>query len=105
MYHRLTRFRSSIMTSRFVLTALLVTGAACATGCASAGSSSANGAPATKTRVNPDLITAEELADPSVSDGDALLAVRRLRPHFLTTRGTLSVQNPNAGSTHISVNG
>jgi len=52
-----------------------------------------------------DVITAEELADPTVRGGDALEAVRRLRPRFLTSRGSGSVRNANAGSVHLSVDG
>jgi len=51
------------------------------------------------------VITAEELDGPSVNTGNALDAVRRLRPNFLMTRGTTSMQNPNAGSVHVSVDG
>ncbi len=53
----------------------------------------------------PDVITAEELADPSVAAGDALEAVRRLRPSFLVTRGVSSIKNTSAGSVHISIDG
>ena len=60
-------------------------------------------APATTRRT--DVITAEELADPSVSAGDALEAVRRLRPSFLVTRGVSSIRNTSAGSVHISIDG
>ena len=35
----------------------------------------------------------------------ALEAVRRLRPRFLTSRGSGSVRNANAGSVHLSVDG
>ncbi|MEQ1689797.1 MAG: hypothetical protein ABMA00_00820 [Gemmatimonas sp.] len=52
-----------------------------------------------------DVITAQELSDPSVNSGDALEAVRRLRPRFLTTRGSGSIRIVGAGSVHISVNG
>ena len=41
----------------------------------------------------------------SVSSGNALEAVRRLRPNFLTVRGTTSIQTPDAGSVHVSVDG
>ena len=60
-------------------------------------------APATARRT--DVITAEELADPSVAAGDALEAVRRLRPGFLVTRGVSSIKNTSAGSVHISIDG
>jgi hypothetical protein len=89
------------MTRRLFVAAFLIAGVACA----SASTPNPAGAPSTKSRANPDVITADELADPSVADGDALLAVRRLRPHFLATRGTISVQNRSAGTAHVSVNG
>jgi hypothetical protein len=90
-------------TLRFCLAALAVGAIGCASGPASSGSPS--GAPSTAAKSNPDVITADELADPSVSDQDALNAIRRLRPRFLATRGTTSVQNRSAGSVHVSVNG
>ena len=52
-----------------------------------------------------DVITAEELADPSISMGDALDAVRRLRPGFLLSRGAVSIKDPSAGSVHVSIDG
>lgn len=54
---------------------------------------------------NPDLITAEELADPAIVAGDALQAVQRLRPRFLMARGTVSNSNRSAGSVQVSVDG
>lgn len=36
---------------------------------------------------NPDVITSEEIADPSIGDADALSIIKRLRPSFLATRG------------------
>lgn len=60
--------------------------------------------PAAPTR-NPDLITAEELADPSIVAGDALQAVQRLRPRFLMARGMVSNSNRSAGSVQVSVDG
>ena len=60
--------------------------------------------PASATR-RTDVITAHELADPSVAAGDALEAVRRLRPSFLITRGASSLKNATAGSVHVSIDG
>lgn len=51
-----------------------------------------------------DVITAEELADPVVNMGDALEAVRRLRPSFLVTRGGTSFR-AGPGSVHVSIDG
>lgn len=52
-----------------------------------------------------DIITAAELSAASVSSGDALEAVRRLRPRFLTTRGSGSIRVANAGQVHVSLDG
>lgn len=61
------------------------------------------GAPSATRRT--DVITAEELADPSVSAGDVLEAVRRLRPSFLMSRGASSIKNTTAGTVHVSIDG
>jgi hypothetical protein len=90
-----------VFSKRLYASALLVAAMACA-----GGSSSANEPNATGTAThNADVITAEELADPSVASGDALEAVRRLRPRFLMTRGGASVKNSTAGSVHVSIDG
>jgi len=53
-----------------------------------------------------DVISADELALPSVRGGDALEAVRRLRPRFLlATRGEISIRSASAGSVHMSLDG
>ena len=65
--------------------------------------STANDGNGPATARNADVITAEELADPSVANGDALEAVKRLRPRFLMTRGASSVKNTTAGNVHVSV--
>ncbi|MEP6731942.1 MAG: hypothetical protein ABJE10_14945 [bacterium] len=64
---------------------------------------------------NRDLITKEELANPSISGLTVLDAVKNLRPHFLTVRGvnTLPARDANgnqmvdqeAGKVHASVDG
>lgn len=54
---------------------------------------------------NADVITAAELADPTVQSGDALQAVQRLRPRFLMARGKSSGSNASAGSVHVSIDG
>lgn len=90
-----------MISKRMGATLLLVAAMACASGSSSA---SDPNAPATASR-NADVITTEELADPSVSSGTALEAVQRLRPRFLMTRGAVSGRNTSAGSVHISVDG
>ena len=62
----------------------------------------ATSAPAPKR--DPNVITEAELADPSVGTADALTAVRKLRPSFLLSRGSGSIQNKSAGSVHVSIN-
>lgn len=52
-----------------------------------------------------DVITAEELAAPAVRSGDALEAVRRLRPRFLASRGSGSIRVRNAGTVQVSLDG
>ena len=52
-----------------------------------------------------DVITSIELASANVSSGDALEAVRRLRPRFLTSRGSGSIRAADAGSVHVSLDG
>ena len=52
-----------------------------------------------------DVITARELADPSVQGDNALDAVRRLRPRFLSSRGRQSVSAGGQGALLVSTNG
>ncbi|MBL0171174.1 MAG: hypothetical protein IPP90_10660 [Gemmatimonadaceae bacterium] len=80
---------------------VLVLGAA---GCAHRPSTSDSGAATASTR-DGDVITAQELSDPSVGASNALDAVRRLRPRFLASRGRQSIMMADAGTVHISVNG
>lgn len=51
------------------------------------------------------VITRDELADPSLSGSTGLEAVRRLRPTFLANRGAISVRDPQAGSVRVSIDG
>ena len=69
-------------------------------GCASSGAPTVASAPSRGS----DIITAAELSDPSLT-GDALDAVRRLRPRFLVKRGAQSIRAPEAGDVHVSVDG
>ena len=61
-------------------------------------------ATATSAKPNPNLITATELADESVKRGDALAAIRHLRPGFLVSRAGGTSQK-GAGTTHVSIDG
>jgi hypothetical protein len=74
--------------------------AACASNQSSQSESSATG-----TSRSSDVITAAELDDPSVTSGNLLQAIQRLRPRFLMTRGAVSGVNASAGSVHVSVDG
>jgi len=56
----------------------------------------------TRVRKNPDVISREELRDPTIAGADALTAIRQLRPAFFRTRGPQSFSNPNAGLVQIS---
>ena len=91
-----------MFTKQFGIAALCVLAAACSGNPAPAVDPNAGrGTTARRT----DVITAEELADPTVSSGDALEAVRRLRPGFLMSRGASSIRDPSAGSVHVSIDG
>ena len=89
-----TRVGAARLVSALLISALLV------------GCSSQQGPPvvASAPSRNSDIISAAELSDPSLS-GDALDAVRRLRPRFLVKRGAQSIKLPEAGSVHVSVDG
>lgn len=92
-------------THRFCQAALLVSALGCASAATPATGSTASTNAAPAKRRNVDVITAEELTDPSVNTGNVLDAIRRLRPQFLATRGSMSVMNSSAGSTHVSIDG
>ena len=87
------------VTQRSLAALVLVLGAACAK------SSSPNTAAAPATQRlphNPDVISREELQDPSIAGTDALTAIRQLRPAFFRTRGPTSLNNATAGLLQIS---
>ena len=58
--------------------------------------------PAGRPRKNLDIISQEELRDPTIAGTDAMTAIRQLRPAFFRTRGPQSFSNPNAGLVQIS---
>ena len=84
---------------RRLCTAALI---ASAFGCARSG---AEGHATTAATRSSDVITEAELASTAVSGGDALEAVRRLRPRFLLSRGSGSIRAPGAGGVQVSLNG
>jgi hypothetical protein len=59
-------------------------------------------APSTRVRKNPDVISREELRDPTIAGTDAMTAIRQLRPAFFRTRGPQSFSNANAGLVQVS---
>jgi hypothetical protein len=95
----------------------LIAGGACAsqTAVPSAAGTAAAQQSAAPTPRNRDLITREELTKPSVVNMTVLDAVRSLRPHFLTVRGTYTVPAKDAngqqvvdqesGKVHASIDG
>lgn len=87
--------------TRLCLAAALIAALACTSNPAPGGDPAAASTATRRT----DVITAEELADPSVAAGDVLEAVRRLRPSFLMSRGASSMKNTTAGSVHVSIDG
>ena len=56
-------------------------------------------------RRNANVITRDELADPSLQGATGLEAVRRLRPTFLASRGAISLGDPSAGAVKVSIDG
>lgn len=73
-------------------------------GCASR-KSTTEPRPMGSTERGSDVISIAELSDPSIAGSDALTAVRRLRPRFLTARGTVSIKNSGAGRVQVSLDG
>ena len=93
-------------TRRTIAAALLLAGAACASQPKS-GTIGQSGAPsgtptAERAKRNPNVISREELADPTVAGGDAMTAIRQLRPAFFRSRGPQSFSNATAGQVQIS---
>jgi hypothetical protein len=82
--------------------------------CATRPASVATGAEATQAAApanhNRDIITREELTDPSVAALTVLDAVKSLRPHFLTVRGSNTIPatssvDQESGKVHASIDG
>jgi hypothetical protein len=85
---------------RLCLVALVVAGAACAQKTATTSTVAPQGS--ARTRKNMDIISQEELRDPTIAGTDAMTAIRQLRPAFFRTRGPMSFQNTTAGQVQIS---
>jgi hypothetical protein len=91
--------RPVMLARRCSLALVVVLAAACAKPAASSGGPVPG---ATRTQRNPDVITREELQDPAIAGGDAMTAIRQLRPAFFRTRGPQSFSNATAGLVQIS---
>ena len=85
---------------RRFLIVLLVAGAACAQKTASTTVAPAAGS--VRIRKNPDVISREELRDPTIAGVDAMTAIRQLRPAFFRNRGPQSFTNATAGQVQVS---
>jgi len=79
------------------MAALLAITLACATRTASK-----DGAPAAHHVRSSNVISREELQDPTVASNDAMTTIRQLRPAYFMTRGPLSIKNVTAGQLQIS---
>ena len=96
---------------RRILVAALVAGAACSSSSPKPTTipapndgelTAVSPTPATRVRKNPDVISKEELRDPTIAGTDAMTAIRQLRPAFFRTRGPQSFSNASAGLVQVS---
>lgn len=85
---------------RRLFVVLLVAGAAC--GQSTSSTSTAATPATTRVRKNPDVISQEELRDPTIAGVDAMTAIRQLRPAFFRNRGPQSFTNATAGQVQVS---
>jgi hypothetical protein len=91
---------ATMFAPRRFLAVLLVVGAACAQKTTSASTEATAAAP--RIRKNPDVISQQELRDPTIAGADAMTAIRQLRPAFFRTRGPQSFTNASAGQVQVS---
>jgi hypothetical protein len=73
-----------------------------AASCASQPKTAGTGTQTARVQRNPDVISREELQDPTIAGSDALTAIRQLRPAFFRTRGPQSFSNATAGMVQVS---
>jgi hypothetical protein len=85
---------------RRFLAVLLVIGTACAQKTTSSTTEATSVAP--RIRKNPDVISQQELRDPTIAGTDAMTAIRQLRPAFFRNRGPQSFTNASAGQVQVS---
>ena len=91
------------MAARRTLALVLVLAASCAKSPSSTATASSAPRPsASREARNPDVISRQELQDPTIAGTDAMTAIRQLRPAFFRTRGPQSFSNAKAGLTQIS---
>jgi hypothetical protein len=93
-----------MIANRRYLAALLVIGASCARSTSSTTSGAQEGAAARAEQIskNPNIISQQELLDPSIMSLDLASAIRRLRPSFFRSSGPQSFSNGSAGSVQYS---
>jgi len=89
-----------MLVPRRFLALLLVVGAACAQKTTSSSTEATAAAP--RIRKNPDVISQQELRDPTIAGADAMTAIRQLRPAFFRNRGPQSFSNATAGQVQVS---
>ena len=87
---------------RSFLAVLLVVGAACAQKTPTTISPTVVTEASPRIRKNPDVISQQELRDPTIAGTDAMTAIRQLRPAFFRTRGPQSFMNASAGQVQVS---
>lgn len=90
-----------MLVRRSVVVALLMAGVACAKPATTTPATSPYPS-TTRARKNPDVISRDELRDPTIAGSDAMTAIRQLRPAFFRNRGPQSFQNATAGQVQIS---
>ena len=89
-----------MISPRFFLAVLLVVGTACAQKTTSSSTEATAVAP--RIRKNPDIISQQELRDPTIAGTDAMTAIRQLRPAFFRNRGPQSFTNASACQVQVS---
>lgn len=89
-----------MLASRHFVLAALVVVSSCSVKTPSATTGTA--VPTARAARNPEIISREELRDPAIASGDAMNAIRQLRPAFFRTRGPISIRNENSGKVQIS---
>jgi hypothetical protein len=70
--------------------------------CSSSAAATAGGT--TAPRRNPNMLNAQELAEPSVASLTLFDAIQRLRPTWLRQRGATSISNQGSGLPQVMIN-